>query len=35
MNIKEGRKYEISGENENIIIKTGKDSWMGTIREKE
>ena len=36
INVKEERKYEISGENENIITKTGiNDCWMGTICEKE
>ena len=35
-NISENRKYEIKGENENILIKTGTDgNWMGTICEKE
>ena len=33
-NIKEERKYMISGENENIITKTGTDNnWAGTICE--
>ena len=36
INVKENRKYEISGENENILTKTGTDSnWMGTICENE
>ena len=34
-NIKETRKYIISGENENIITKTGSNGWMGTICENE
>ena len=34
-NINEERKYVISGENKNIITKTGKDGWMGTICENE
>ena len=35
-NIKEDRKYLISGDNKNILTKTGKDSiWMGTICESE
>ena len=36
INIKEERKYKISGEKENIITKTGTNGyWMGTICEKE
>ena len=35
MNIKEKRKYEISGENENILTKTGSNSIAGTICENE
>ena len=35
MNIKEERKYEISGENGNILTKTGINSWAGTICENE
>ena len=35
MNIKEKRKYEISGENEIILTKTGNNSWAGTICENE
>ena len=35
MNIKEERKYEISGENENILTKTGSNSIAGTICENE
>ena len=31
INIKETRKYQISGENENIFTKTGSNDWMGTI----
>ena len=35
-NIKETRKYLISGENKNILTKTGSDCvWMGTICETE
>ena len=35
-NIKEERKYEISGENGNIITKTGTNRcWMGTLCQKE
>ena len=29
----EDRKFEISGKNQNIFTKTGKDKWMGTICE--
>ena len=36
LNINENRKYEISGENRNIITKTGNGSnWMGSICEEE
>ena len=36
ININEGIKYIISGENSNILTKTGTDcQWMGTICEKE
>jgi len=34
-NIKENRKYIISGEQDNIITKTGSTNWMGTICENE
>ena len=35
-NIKEDRKYSISGEKDNIITKTGNNAkWMGTICEDE
>ena len=34
-NIKENRKYKITGEKENILTKTGPDGWMGTICENE
>ncbi len=34
-NINETRKYEISGEKENIMTKTGTNGWMGTICENE
>ena len=35
-NINENRKYEISGEKENIMTKTGTNGyWMGTICENE
>ena len=35
-NITENRKYVITGENENIIIKTSpENNWMGTICETE
>ena len=34
INISEDRKFEISGEKQNIFTKTGtKDTWMGTITE--
>ena len=32
INIKDTRKYVISGDNNNIITKTGKTGWMGTIQ---
>ena len=35
LNISEERKYSITGEKENIITKTGKDGWMGSICENE
>ena len=35
MNVNENRKFEISGENENIITKTGSNNYMGTICEEE
>ena len=35
-NIKETRKYSVTGENRNILTKTGTDScWAGTICENE
>ena len=34
-NINNKRVYSISGENNNIITKTGPDGWMGTICENE
>ena len=34
-NINSKRKYTISGENENILTKTGDNDWMGTICENE
>ena len=34
-NINENRKYIVTGENNNIFTKTGKDNWMGTICEDE
>ena len=34
-NIKEERAYSLSGESNNIITKTGRDYWMGTICENE
>jgi len=34
-NIKENRKYIISGEKDNIITKTWNYNWMGTICENE
>ena len=34
-NINDKRAYSISGENNNIITKTGLNSWMGTICENE
>jgi len=30
-NINENRKYEITGDFDNIITKSGSDNWMGTI----
>ena len=35
LNINENKKYEISGENMNIITKIGKCGWTGAICEKE
>ena len=36
INIKEERKYIVTGENKNILTKTGSDGqWMGTICEHE
>ena len=35
LNISENRKFEIIGENENIITKTGSDNYMGTICENQ
>ena len=35
LNISEGRKYEISGKNDNILTKIGNGSWAGTICEIE
>ena len=36
LDIKEERKYKISGEKQNILTKTGSDNrWMGTICENE
>ena len=33
-NVNQDRIYSLSGENRNILTKTGKDSvWMGTICE--
>jgi len=35
-NINEKRKYRVTGENNNILIKIGKDNtWMGTLCENE
>ena len=34
-NIKDDRVYSISGENNNILTKTGQEGWMGTICENE
>ena len=34
-NINENRKYEVGGEKQNIVTKTGNDQWMGAICEKE
>ena len=34
-NIKENRAYSLSGENKNILTKTGTNGWMGPICEKE
>ena len=33
LDIEDNRKYEISGENDNIITKTGKNNYAGTICE--
>jgi len=35
INIKENRKYIITGDNKNILTKTGNNSWMGTLCENE
>ena len=35
LNIAEKRKYLISGNNKNIVTKTGPNGWMGTICENE
>ena len=35
ININESRKFEISGEEENIITKIGQNGWAGTICENE
>ena len=32
-NIKKNRVYSLSGENKNIMTKTGKGGWMGTLCE--
>jgi len=34
-NIRKNRVYSLSGENKNIITKTGKGGWMGTLCEYE
>ena len=34
-NIDNNRAYSISGENKNILTKTGSNNWMGTICENE
>ena len=34
-NIDNNRAYSISGENNNILTKTGSNNWMGTISENE
>ena len=34
-NINDKRAYSISGENNNILTKTGPNGWMGTICEYE
>ena len=34
-NIEDERKYEVTGENKNIITKTGNNGYMGTICENE
>ena len=34
-NIDNNRAYSISGENNNILTKTGSNNWMGTICENE
>jgi len=33
--INDNRAYSVSGENNNIVTKTGKNGWMGTICENE
>ena len=33
MNVNENRKFEISGDKDNIFTKTGSNNWMGTICE--
>ena len=35
LNIDENRKYIVTGENNNILTKTGNDEWMGTICKNE
>ena len=36
INIKEGREYSVTGENQNILTKTAKNSnWIGTFCENE
>ena len=33
--VKQSKKYEITGQNENIITKTGTNGWMGAICENQ
>ena len=35
LNIADNRKYLVTGENKNILTKTGSNGWMGTICENK
>ena len=35
LNISDNRKYTVTGENKNILTKTGSKGWMGTICENK